>query len=59
MKLKYVGPHSEVVIEATGDVCKHGDTVDIADENVAKSLAKQSTWEQPGKAAPSTKSEKE
>lgn len=44
MRVKYVGPHAEVEIAATGDFCKAGETVKVPDE-VGESLVEQDTWE--------------
>lgn len=46
-KFKYLGPSDEVEIPDAGVSVKRGETVDIEDEEIAKSLAKQGEcWEQ-------------
>lgn len=43
-KIRYVGPHDEVEIAATGDVVKQNNQVEV-DSDLAKSLLQQSVWE--------------
>jgi hypothetical protein len=49
MKLRYVGPFVSVQIAATGQSVKRGETVDVK-ADVARELAKQSTWKKVAKA---------
>lgn len=43
MKIRYVGPHVQVQIAATGQTVDRGETVDV-EPDVAKALLKQSSW---------------
>lgn len=44
-KIRYVGPHDEVEIAATGQFVQRGHQVEIEDDDLAKSLLDQSVWE--------------
>lgn len=43
MKIRYVGPHTEVTIAATGQKVARGKTVEVS-AAVGKSLSAQSDW---------------
>ena len=43
MKLRYSGPHDEVVIE-NGATCKRGKTVDVTGELAGRLLAQTDIW---------------
>jgi hypothetical protein len=43
VKLRYLGPHAEVEIAATGQTVKRGATVDV-DTEIAKQLIAQKSW---------------
>lgn len=44
-KIRYVGPHDEVQIAATGQIVPRGHQVEIEDDDLAKSLLEQEVWE--------------
>lgn len=44
MKVRYVGPHAEVTIAATGQTVARGDTVEVS-ARLAAALCEQATWE--------------
>ena len=44
MKVRYVGPHAEVTIAATGQTVARGDTVEV-DTVLARALCEQATWQ--------------
>ncbi len=44
MKIRYVGPHKQVEIAATGQVCPQGEPVEVK-ADLARSLLKQASWE--------------
>lgn len=52
-KIRYVGPHDEVQIAATGQIVQQNHQVEIEDDDLAKSLLEQTdNWE---KVSPASK----
>lgn len=57
MEIRYCGPHDVVEIAATGQVVARGDTVDVADAELAAALLEQPDNWQPTKAKAAAKPE--
>lgn len=44
MKVRYLGPYSQVEIASTGQVAVQGESVDV-EAKIARALCRQSSWE--------------
>ena len=55
--IRYIGPFDEVSVDGVG-VVKHGDTLEVASDELAKSLLKQAdNWAAPAKKSTNDKQE--
>lgn len=56
MRVKYVGRHRAVEVDAAGVIVANGETIDVPDEIAASLLTQRGQWE-PVKSTPKSKNE--